>query len=191
MFDVFVHNMGATWPALRPQMFVGGAGRGKTSLTKLVGQEIRDRLRELELPAAHFLEVYGGDLATDAKLDAVMRLASSRPGSVLFVDEVHSMPRSQRERLYMLMDRDWRFKFEGEQIAMPLSIHYHLCCDGSWVAGRTDAHQMPDLGTRGGVGGNPVQHRHALYSARRSGRSQAGRVAHLLGRLSQTADPDP
>lgn len=121
VFDVFVHNMDAAWPALRPQMFVGGAGRGKTSLAKLVGQEIRDRLRELKLPTGHFIESYGGDLANDSKLDAVVRLASSRPGSVLFIDEVHSMPRSQRERLYMLGDRDWRFKFAEDQLAMPLA----------------------------------------------------------------------
>jgi Holliday junction resolvasome RuvABC ATP-dependent DNA helicase subunit len=121
LLQVFVANMQPAHCAIKPIMLLGGAGRGKTAIVHVLANEINLRLEELGLPAGHMIEVFGGDIDASAKLDQKIRLASGRPGSVLFVDEVHSMPRLQLERMFMMLDRDARFQFDGERAPTPLA----------------------------------------------------------------------
>jgi Holliday junction DNA helicase RuvB len=118
--EKFVAAVQPDRPATRPLMFLGGAGRGKTTLVHVFANELRNRLEFLGLAPGLLVEAFGGDLDTAAKLDQKVRLASANPGSVLFIDEVHSMPRIVRERLYLLLDRDFRYQFEGDRFPSPL-----------------------------------------------------------------------
>lgn len=120
-----VRNMDTSWAALPFHILHGDAGRGKTTLVKVLSQEVRDRLTTLGMSPGHHVEAFGGDLTKPKKLDAVVRLATSIPGSVLFIDEIHAIPPEIAERLYLMTDRDFRYKFEGDDfptILQPFTI---------------------------------------------------------------------
>lgn len=116
-----VRNMDDAWPALRFHILYGAAGRGKSTLVKVLAQEIRDRLVELGRAPGLFVEAFGGDLAKAKKLDAKIRLANSVPGSVLFIDEIHAIPPEIAERMYMMTDRDFRYQFDGDDFPTQLN----------------------------------------------------------------------
>ncbi len=73
-------------------LFVGPPGLGKTTLAGIVAKEMGVGLRVTSGPAL----VRGGDLA--AQLNALQE------GDVLFVDEIHRMPRPVEEVLYPAME---------------------------------------------------------------------------------------
>ena len=73
-------------------LFAGGPGLGKTSLAGIVAAEMGVGLRVTSGPAL----VRSGDLAAI--------LTDLQPGDVLFVDEIHRLPRPVEEVLYPAME---------------------------------------------------------------------------------------
>ena len=76
-------------------LFAGPPGLGKTTLAHIVARELRTRLHTTSGPAIE----RAGDLAAI--------LASLDTGDVLFIDEIHRLPRAVEEVLYPAME-DYR-----------------------------------------------------------------------------------
>ena len=70
----------------------GGPGLGKTTLARIVANEMGSRL----------VETIGGNLQTPEQLVGLLR--SLKPQDILFIDEIHAMPRSVEEILYPAME---------------------------------------------------------------------------------------
>jgi len=106
-----IEGMTAHRYRLRPQLFVGPAGLGKTALAKVLANEIRQRLRVNVIPEPLFVETIGSGIPNGAALDELVRQASDREGSVLFIDEIHSLKWGEfGERLYPLL-QDQRYRY--------------------------------------------------------------------------------
>ena len=73
-------------------LLAGPPGLGKTTLAMIVANELEVPIRITSGPAIQ----HAGDLASI--------LSSLEPGEVLFVDEVHSLPRAAEELLYIAME---------------------------------------------------------------------------------------
>ncbi len=74
-------------------LFAGGPGLGKTSLAFVLAEEIGAPLRVTSGPAL------------DRAKDLVGILSQLERGSILFIDEIHRLPREVEEYLYGAMDR--------------------------------------------------------------------------------------
>ena len=74
-------------------LFAGGPGLGKTSLAFVLAEELGAPLRVTSGPAL------------DRAKDLVGILSQLERGSVLFIDEIHRLPREVEEYLYGAMDR--------------------------------------------------------------------------------------
>lgn len=74
------------------QLFVGGAGLGKTSLAGVIATELGGRLHATSAPAIE----HKGALAT--------LLTALESGDVLFIDEIHALDRLVAECLYSAME---------------------------------------------------------------------------------------
>lgn len=74
-------------------LFAGGPGLGKTSLAFVLAEETGAPLRVTSGPAL------------DRAKDLVGILSQLERGSILFIDEIHRMPREVEEYLYGAMDR--------------------------------------------------------------------------------------
>lgn len=74
-------------------LFAGGPGLGKTSLAFVLAEELGAPLRVSSGPAL------------DRARDLVGILSQLERGSILFVDEIHRLPREVEEYLYGAMDR--------------------------------------------------------------------------------------
>lgn len=70
----------------------GPPGLGKTTLARIVANEMGSRL----------VETIGGNLQTSEQLAGLLR--SLKPLDILFIDEIHAMPRSVEEILYPAME---------------------------------------------------------------------------------------
>ena len=70
----------------------GAPGLGKTTLARIVANEMGSRL----------VETIGGNLQAPEQLVGLLR--SLKPLDVLFIDEIHAMPRSVEEILYPAME---------------------------------------------------------------------------------------
>lgn len=73
-------------------LLAGPPGLGKTTLAMIVANELKVPIRITSGPAIQ----HAGDLASI--------LSSLEPGEVLFVDEVHRLPRAAEELLYIAME---------------------------------------------------------------------------------------
>lgn len=100
---------------LPPQIFLGVAGTGKTLLAKILANELRKRWAR-----GPFLEVLG-NLDDPGQLDEYLRVAQQYPGTTLFFDEVHELPRPIYTKLFELMENG-RYKFKGEAHPVPLKV---------------------------------------------------------------------
>ena len=70
----------------------GPPGLGKTTLARIVANEMGSRM----------VETIGGNLQTPEQLGGLLR--SLKPLDVLFIDEIHAMPRAVEEILYPAME---------------------------------------------------------------------------------------
>lgn len=70
----------------------GPPGLGKTTISRIVSTEMASRL----------VETIGGNLQTPDQLVGLLR--SLKPLDILFIDEIHAMPRSVEEILYPAME---------------------------------------------------------------------------------------
>lgn len=93
--------------SIKPQMFAGSAGGGKTLLAKIVANELRERNG-----VTRFVEAM--DVNTEEGLDAILMEAMLNPGSVIFFDEIHVLAGyTHLIKLYLALDEN-RYHFKGE-----------------------------------------------------------------------------
>lgn len=100
---------------LPPQIFLGVAGMGKTLLAKIIANELRAKWAR-----GPFLEVLG-NLDSPDQMDEYLRVAQRLPGTTIFFDEVHELPRSIYTKLFELMENG-RYKFAGEAHPVPIKV---------------------------------------------------------------------
>ena len=78
----------------RHVLFYGGPGLGKTTLSKIIATEMGAQSKETSADACQSVQ------------DLVAILVHIQPGDVLFIDEVHALPRKVEETLQLAME-DW------------------------------------------------------------------------------------
>jgi Holliday junction DNA helicase RuvB len=81
-------------------LIYGKAGMGKTTLAKIVAKELH---KKITIKISGSIIEEGGLVQTIKNLD----------GNILFLDEVHALPRNEVEKIYELMEE---FSYNGESI---------------------------------------------------------------------------
>lgn len=90
--QILCRSAKAKGTAVSHVLLSGPPGLGKTTLARAVEKEMESRL----------VETIGGNLQTPEQLVGLLR--SLKPLDVLFIDEIHAMPRSVEEILYPAME---------------------------------------------------------------------------------------
>lgn len=85
---------------LRHILVSGPAGRGKTTLVETVANEAGVKM----------VEAIASEIETTEDLH---RLIKEADGGIVFIDEIHGLPREQAEKLYTIMER---FKHNGVEV---------------------------------------------------------------------------
>lgn len=101
--------------SLPPQMFLGPAGIGKTLLAKVLANELQLRADETGQSRVYFFERLSYDIDTAEKLDEVIKQAEAHPGCVLFIDEIHGLPKSVATKLYTVLE-EHRYTYQNQAI---------------------------------------------------------------------------
>jgi Holliday junction resolvasome RuvABC ATP-dependent DNA helicase subunit len=119
-------------PVIRPQLFKGPGGQGKTLLARITAHEWFDRLREeYRLEPGLWIEVWPE--AFD-DLDTVMQLVVDHPYSALFADEIHMWTKEEQTQLYEALNaRRYQFKGHTQATRLPPTL---------FLAATTDAGQL-------------------------------------------------
>jgi Holliday junction DNA helicase RuvB len=105
---------------LRPMIFIGPAGGGKTLLARVTAHELDLRAKRFGLPGVQFFESFPAVLNTVEALDAVVRRCHEAPGCVLFIDEVHDLKAGHTLKLYEVLTNH-RYQFQGDAHPTKLS----------------------------------------------------------------------
>ena len=92
VLQILCRSAKAKKTAVSHVLLSGPPGLGKTTLARIVANEMGSRL----------VETIGGNLQTPEQLSGLLR--SLKPLDVLFIDEIHAMPRSVEEILYPAME---------------------------------------------------------------------------------------
>ena len=92
VLQILCRSAKAKGTAVSHVLLSGPPGLGKTTLARIVANEMGSRL----------VETIGGNLQTPEQLSGLLR--SLKPLDVLFIDEIHAMPRSVEEILYPAME---------------------------------------------------------------------------------------
>ena len=92
VLQILCRSAKAKKTAVSHVLLSGPPGLGKTTLARIVANEMGSRL----------VETIGGNLQTPEQLVGLLR--SLKPLDVLFIDEIHAMPRSVEEILYPAME---------------------------------------------------------------------------------------
>ena len=90
--NVFIHAARSRNEALDHVLFYGPPGLGKTTLAYILANEMRGNLKTASGPSIE----KSGDLAAI--------LTTLEPGDVLFIDEIHRLPKQVEEVLYPAME---------------------------------------------------------------------------------------
>src|SRR5699024_8657366 len=90
--SIFIEAAKMRGEALEHVLLFGTPGLGKTTVAAIIATEMDVEIRSTSVPAI----VRAGDLAAI--------LSSLEPGDVLFIDEVHRLPRVVEEVLYPAME---------------------------------------------------------------------------------------
>lgn len=160
--DVSIKAAAARGEALDHVLLAGPPGLGKTSLARIVAEE-------LEVP---FVQTAGP--ALERKGDIAAFLTDLEPRSVFFVDEIHRLPRAVEETFYPAME-------DGE-----LPITFGVGAGAKVVTLPIPPFTLIGATTRAGLLSTPlrdrfgIQHRLDLYDADELAAIVA-RSAHVLG----------
>ncbi len=92
VLQILCRSAKAKATAVSHVLLSGPSGLGKTTLSRAIAKEMESRL----------IETIGGNLQTPEQLSGLLR--SLKPLDVLFIDEIHAMPRSVEEILYPAME---------------------------------------------------------------------------------------
>ena len=92
VLQILCRSAKAKQTAVSHVLLSGPPGLGKTTLARIVANEMGSRL----------VETIGGNLQTPEQLVGLLR--SLKPLDILFIDEIHAMPRSVEEILYSAME---------------------------------------------------------------------------------------
>lgn len=92
VLQILCRSAKAKGTAVSHVLLSGPPGLGKTTLARIVANEMGSRL----------VETIGGNLQTPEQLAGLLR--SLKPLDILFIDEIHAMPRSVEEILYPAME---------------------------------------------------------------------------------------
>ena len=92
VLQILCRSAKAKGSAVSHVMLSGPPGLGKTTLARIVANEMGSRL----------VETIGGNLQAPEQLVGLLR--SLKPFDILFIDEIHAMPRSVEEILYPAME---------------------------------------------------------------------------------------
>ena len=117
--------------SIRPQMFAGWAGNGKTLLAKIVANELNARNLLYGHTPAPFFEYMPVALEDIKALDDLMRKIQKNPGSIVFFDEVHAVAaKAHFLKFYQTLEEN-RYHFEGEPhpVEMPPTTYLAATTD--------------------------------------------------------------
>ena len=92
VLQILCRSAKAKGTAVSHVLLSGPSGLGKTTLSRAIAKEMESRL----------IETIGGNLQVPEQLVGILR--SLKPLDILFIDEIHAMPRSVEEILYPAMD---------------------------------------------------------------------------------------
>ena len=92
VLQILCRSAKAKKTAVSHVLLSGPPGLGKTTLARIVANEMGSRL----------VETIGGNLQAPEQLVGLLR--SLKPFDILFIDEIHAMPRSVEEILYSAME---------------------------------------------------------------------------------------
>lgn len=92
VLQILCRSAKAKGTAVSHVLLSGPFGLGKTTISRIVANEMGSRL----------VETIGGNLQTPEQLVGLLR--SLKPLDILFIDEIHAMPRSVEEILYPAME---------------------------------------------------------------------------------------